>query len=184
MEESTELGIVYLLPQPAADYHLDLWTQIEDKFRLTGNAQPNALAHITVKYHFSAENIEEVERVLETFAGATRQTPWSVKGFNQFVDADNYVIFLDVVATDPVRRAHADLLDRLRSVASMQWGRFDGADLHYHVTVANRGLTVANFEAVWSFVNSRQAPDFDLSFDNLALLKINGDAHMVYKTFR
>jgi 2'-5' RNA ligase len=125
-----------------------------------------------------------VERILEAFAGVTEPSPWSVRGFNQFVDADNYVIFLDVVPSEKARQVHADLLDRLRSIASMQWERFDGPDLHYHVTVANKGLTAANFAAVWSFVNSRQAPDFDLSFDSLTLLKIKGDAHTVYKTFR
>ncbi len=184
MEEATEYGIVYLLPQSAADYHLDLWTRIERRFRLTGNAQPNAPAHITLKYRFSSENIEEVENVLSEFASMTKPSPLTIKGFNQFAGTGSHVIFLDVIPTGAVRRKHAALLDRLRSIPLMQWGYFDGPDLHYHVTIANKGLTAANFPDVWTFVNAQSPPNFDLAFDNLALLKINNDIHTVYKTYR
>jgi hypothetical protein len=91
---------------------------------------------------------------------------------------------MDVVPTKETRMAHTYLLDKLRQVSWMQWGPFDHADLHYHVTLANRGLTRGNFTEVWSFINQQEVPHIDLYFDNLALLKIDGSAHSVYKVYR
>jgi 2'-5' RNA ligase len=184
MAESNEYAIIYLLPEPARSYHLNLWAKVEHAFHLTGMAQPKAPPHFTLKYSFEAMDVAVVEQALEAFCATTRPTPWSIRGYNHFITPGNFVIFLEVVPTPAVRAAHANLLERLRSIPWMRWEQYDGADLHYHATIAHRGLAQANFEDVWAFVNAQPPPDFDLHFDNLALLKINEDIDTVIKTYR
>ena len=184
MELLNEFGIVYLLPDAAAKYHRELRLKIEKEFMLTGSTRLNAPSHITMKYHFNADNIEEVESVLQEFAGSQVKTKWYLRGFKHFANDDSFVIFIDVVPFPETREAHSRFLDALRRLHWMQWGPFDNATLHYHVTLAHKGLTIENFEEVWSFVSQQEPPDFELYFDNLALLKLGDSLASVYKAYR
>jgi 2'-5' RNA ligase len=184
MKASNEYAIIYLLPEPARSYHLELWAKVEDAFGLTGRTQPKAPPHFTLKYAFAAEDLRPVERTVEAFSAVTPPAPWSIRGFNHFITPGNFVIFLEVVPTPAVRAAHADLLKRLRPIPWMRWNLYDDADLHYHATIAHRGLTQANFEDAWAFVNAQSPPAFDLYFDNVALLQINDDIDTVAKTYQ
>lgn len=184
MTQADEYAVIYLLPEPARSYQLDLRLQVENTFGLTGRPQSKTPPHITLKYPFEADDPAEIEQALEEFAASAPPAPWVIRGFNHFTGPDYYVIFMEVFPTPAVRAAHAALLERLRRFPGMQWDQFDGADLHYHATISYSGLTDTNIAAVWSFINSRLAPDFDLYFDNLALLKISDDVNIVYKTFR
>ena len=103
--------------------------------------------------------------------------------FSHFKNDDDYVIFIDVVASEETRKAHARFLDRLREINWVKWGPFDNANLHYHVTLVAQSLTPDNFEAVWSFVNEQEEPNFESFFDNLTLVQINEDSRSVYKTY-
>ena len=183
METASKYAIVYLLPEPAWSYYLDLWSKIERKFRMTGEPRPNIPPHITLKYPFSTADIAEVEHALAAFSRETAPAPWSIRGFSHFTTPD-YVIFLEVIPSPAARAIHADLLECLRPVPGMQWDTYDNADLHFHATLAHRKLTRANFNDVWSFVNAQEPPAFDLSLDMLTLLKIDGPVHTMYKTFR
>lgn len=178
-----EFGIVCVLPEGAGTYHRTLHRKIEEKFNLTGDTELKAPSHITLKYRFQAEAIHEVEQVLQTFSTTQPVTKWSLQGFNYFTNAGNYVIFIDVLPASDVRTAHARLLEDLRRLPWMQWGPFDDANLHYHVTLAHTGLTSENFERVWAFIHQHEVPNFSLSFDNLALLQINEERHTVYKQY-
>lgn len=184
MSQTSEYAIIYLLPEPAWSYFIDLWSKVEDTFRLTGRSQPKTPPHITLKYQFMTADLTEVERALTEFAATTPPTPWAIRGYNRFISADNYVIFLEIIPTPAVRVAHGGLLERLRPIPWMQWDRYDHTDLHYHATVALRGLTDANFAAVWAFINAQPPPDFAPSFDSVALLKIDRDIDTVYKTYQ
>lgn len=184
MEASSEYAIVYLLPEPAWSYYLDLWAKLEREFRLTGDSRPNIPPHITLKYIFSADTVDEVEQALAVFSQETAPAPWSIRGFNHFITPDSYVIFLEVIATTAARAIHSALLACMRPIQGLQWDVYDNADLHFHATLAHRALTRANFNEVWSFVNAQEPPAFDLSLDTLTLLKIDGPVHTVHKTFR
>lgn len=178
-----EYGIVYLLPEAVGEYHERLRLDVEKRFSLTGGTRLNAPSHITMKYRFEAENISEVEGILSDFAKSQTKTSWSLIGFGRFINSDSYVIFVDVAASQAARMAHARLLKRLKELSWMQWGPYDNADLHYHVTIANRGITIENFDAVWDYVNHQPQPHFNLFFDNLALLKIESEIHTVYQQY-
>lgn len=180
----TQFAIIYLLPDAASDEHQLLRSKIEQRFRLTGDSNPKTPSHITLKYPFSAENIEEVETVLQRFSQSQSKTRWSLNGFNHFINEEDLVIFIDVKPSKETREAHARMLASLRQLDWMQWGPFDHPALHYHVTLAHLGLTRDNFARVWSFVSQQSAPKSELFFDNMVLLEIDGDEHSVYREFR
>lgn len=181
MPDAIEYAIIYLLPEPARSYHLDLWTRVENAFGLTSMTQPKAPPHITLKYAFAAEHLDAVERTLAEYGDATAPTPWTLRGFNTFGDT---VIFLEVIPSPAVRAAHAALLKRLHPIPGLRWDQYDNADLHYHATIAHRGLTAVNFADVLAFVHAQPPPDFVLQFDNLALLRINPNLDTIHRIYR
>ncbi|MFO7664887.1 MAG: 2'-5' RNA ligase family protein [Chloroflexota bacterium] len=179
----SQYGIVYLLPPPAAARHQQLFETIEARFGLTGRTRPNAPAHLTLKYCFEVADVKPVIDTLADFAATERPAPWRLEGFAAFSDGDQPTIFIDVRPSAAVRAAHGRLLDRLRAFDWMEWQRYDGPNLHFHATLAHRGLTPKNFDAVWHFVNELEPPRFELVFDNVALLLIENDIHTVYRRF-
>ena len=100
-----EFGIGYLIPNDVSIYHRTLRRKIEDQFNLTGNRELSSPPHITLKYPFQAREIKEVEQVLQNFSATQVKTKWAVKGFNFFQNADNFVIFMDVIPSSATRKA-------------------------------------------------------------------------------
>jgi 2'-5' RNA ligase len=178
-----EIGIICLLPDGIRSYQEDLRQKIATQFRLFDVANPIIPAHITLKYHFPVESLAEIEQVVQEFCLTQSKTSLFLQGFNYFKNDDNYVVFIDVVATPETRNAHSRFLDRLREVNWVQWGPFDNTDLHYHVTLVANGITVENFEKVWAFVNQQNQPNFESYFDNITLIKIAENTGSVYKTY-
>ncbi len=173
-----QYGIITLLPPDAAAYHQALYAAVEERFGLTGRVPSPWPPHVTLKYHFSPDDMAAVEAVLMEFARTEPPVPWAIDGFNSFKDGDVRVIFMEPRPNAAVRAAHARLLERLRAFDWMPWRQYDGPDMDYHATIAHRGLTPQNFDDVWSFVTNHEPPRFDLSLDNVALVEIAGDGEM------
>ena len=169
------------MPDEVRDYHQELRLKLVSQFGLRVNI--NVPAHITIKYPFDVEDTDEIEKVVQEFCDTQVKTEWMLQGFNHFINKDNYVVFIDVVSSAETRIAHSNFLDKLRKISWVQWGQFDTADLHYHVTLATHGLTADNFDAVWSFLDQQEKPNFKVFFDNLALVQIEENSRSVYKTF-
>ncbi len=179
-----EIGIITLLTEAVRTYHRELRQKIANQFGLDGIANPQIPAHITLKYSFPVEDMDAIEEVVQEFSLSQVKTKWVLKGFNYFINAEKRVIFMDVIPSDDTRKAHANLLERLRKIGWVQWGQFDNANMHYHVTLAAIGITPDNFEAVWAFVKQQDEPHFEAFFDNLAIIQGNGDYVKIYKSYR
>jgi 2'-5' RNA ligase len=178
----TKFGIISLMPEDVRSYHQELRLKLVTQFGLRVNL--NVPAHVTVKYPFVVEDADEIEGVVQEFCNSQSKTEWFLQDFNRFINVDNYVVFMDVHSPVETRIAHARFLDRLRKINWVQWGQFDTPDLHYHVTLATRGITADNFESVWSFLCQQEKPNFKASFDNLALVQIDDDSRSIYRTYR
>lgn len=179
-----QIGIICLLPEDVRIYHRELRQMIAEQFHLVGVANPLVPAHITVKYPFPVENPDEIEKAVEEFCVFQSKTRWVLQGFNYFQNTETPVIFIDVIPSEETRKVHGRFLERLRKISWVQWGPFDHADLHYHVTLGAQGLTSENFPSVWSFINQLGNPYFEASFDNLSLVQIDEDSRSVYKICR
>jgi len=177
-----EIGIICLLPEEINNYCQELRLKIATHFSFSVNF--NIPAHITVKYRFPVENIGEIENAVQEFFMSQIKVKWSLQGFSHFVNINDFVVFIDAIAPEETRKAHSSFLDRLREISWVQWGQFDNANLHYHVTLAAQGITGENFESVWSFVNQQEKPNHEVFFDNLALVQIDEDTRSIYKIYR
>ena len=178
-----EIGIICVLPEEIRIYQRDIRQKIATQFGFSEITNSIIPTHITIKYRFPIKNLDEVEKVVQEFSLVQRKTNWSLQSFSYFKNDGDFVIFIDVVASEEACKAHANFLDRLREIGWVKWGEFDNANLHYHVTLVAQNLTSENFEAVWSFVNEQEKPNFESFFDNLTLIQINEDSRSVYKTY-
>ena len=170
-----EIGIICILPEEIRNYQRDIRQKIATRFGFSEITNSIIPTHITIKYRFPIENLDEVEKIVQEFSLAQIKTKWLIQGFSHFKNDDDFVIFIDVVASEETRKAHADFLDRLREIGLVKWGEVDNARLHYHVTLVAQSLISDNFEAVGSFVNDQEKPNLESFFDNLTLLQINKD---------
>jgi 2'-5' RNA ligase len=177
-----KFGIISLMPEEVRNYHHELRLKLVAQFGVSVNL--NVPTHITIKYPFQVEDADEIEKIIQEFCDTQPKTSWLLQGFNRFINTDNHVVFIDVVSPVETRMAHSRFLDQLRKVNWVQWGQFDIPDVHYHVTLATHGLTNENFDAVWSFLVQQEKPNFEIFFDNLALVLIEENLRSVYKTFR
>ncbi|MCD4738298.1 MAG: 2'-5' RNA ligase family protein [Anaerolineae bacterium] len=179
-----KVGIICLLSKEVQKYQRELRQKIAAQFELDGVANPVIPAHITIKYPFPVENLDEIEQAVQEFSIFQSKAKWLLQDFNSFKNGDNYVVFIDVIASEEIRKVHARFLSRLRKINWVQWGQFDNSSLHYHVTLGAQGITSGNFEAIWSFINQQKKPNFKAFFDNISLVRINEYTRYVYKTYR
>jgi 2'-5' RNA ligase len=177
-----EIGIICLLPEDVNNYCQELRLKIAAQFGFKANF--NIPAHITIKYRFPVEEIGEIEKAVQEFCVSQVKVKWSLHDFSHFTNINDFVVFIDAVASEETRKVHSSFLDRLRKIHWVQWGQFDNANLHYHVTLAAQGITAENFKSVWSFVTQQEKPSFEVFFDNLALVQIDEDSRSIYKIYQ
>src|SRR5262249_37320348 len=82
------------LPGPGhAPDHRELVDLVAERFGLTFTQRQALPAHFTLKYHFATSHIEQVETLLEDFAGRHPAAPVTVGGFGHFFED---VVFVEV----------------------------------------------------------------------------------------
>ena len=76
--------IVCLIKDEAKEFQEDLLYRIARQFKLTGAIKRKPPAHITLKYAFETEKIEEVENIMASFCKNQYKTPFKLEGFDFF----------------------------------------------------------------------------------------------------
>ena len=164
----------YLIPclfrsPQIVEYHRELVDEIAERFGLTFTQRQQIPAHFTLKYHFTTEEIEQVEELLEAFGRRHEATFVEVGGFGHFGED---VVFLDVRPSEAARGTLAALTSRLRTLSWMPWSAHDAEHLHPHMTIAERCRP--RFAQVWEFVRTRERR-FTTKFDNITILRKVGE---------
>lgn len=177
-----EISIICLLPSEVNEYCLELRQKIANQFGI--KMKHRIPAHITLKYGFPAEDINEIEKVIDEFCLSHPKTKWELCNFGYFANSEKHVVFIDSIPKEDTRKIHAEFMNNLSKIKWVKWGPFDSAELHYHVTLASKGITASNFDEVWSYLNRLEKPNFEIYFDNLAILRIEKDPPFVYNKFR
>ena len=176
-----EIAIICLLPKEVNKFYLELRQKIAKQFDF--NVNHKVPAHITIKYGFPFEDLGEVERVVQEFCLSQSKTKWELHDFGNFVNPDNRVVFIDAIPSRETRKVHKKFYDDLQKIKWIQWAQYDSVNLHYHITLVSKGITSENYEAVWSFVNQQEKPNFEVYFDNLALFRIENDPPFIYQEY-
>jgi hypothetical protein len=68
-----------------------------------------------------------------------------------------------------------DLMDALHGVKDMTFDEYDAIEGDFHATVAMRALKPFDFNQTWEYLQTQRALDFNMKFDNVAVLKKDGD---------
>ena len=128
-------SIACLLDGPVAEYQQQLIREIADRFDLRFTQQQAIPPHFTLKYAFETDDIGTVERILSQFCAAHAQKAVEVGGFGQFPPD---VAFLKVQLSPAAQSLFEEFLEELRQIPWMPWSPYDGEDLQFHATLAER----------------------------------------------
>ena len=170
--------IFLLIKGEAGVYQQRLLYEIATRFGVSKAVQRRPPAHITMKYSFETEDISVVERCVEEFCSRNSPASFVLSGVECF---GREVIFLDVKESARMRRMYEEFIALLKEKTTISFGEFDGVT-RFHSTVARNDISEV-FDDIWSFV-SDQEPFFELSFDNLAIMKLVNGVWQVHKEYR
>jgi 2'-5' RNA ligase len=157
-----------LLYGPVVEYHRGLVQAVADRFGLGFTRDQGLPSHFTLKYEFETEDVAPVERLVERFCEAYAKTPVTVGGFGEFPPD---VAFLEVHLPPEAREVFGEFVRELRGLPWMPWSPYDGENLRFHATVAER--CGPRLREVREFLREREAT-FPGWFDNITLLVQTG----------
>jgi len=137
-------------------------------------------AHITLQMPFKRSEDSELHLINSLYEFAANQEAFRVElsGFDCFSPR---VIFINLIDPEPIISVHAKLKKVL--IGKMGFKKTDiTQDMHPHVTIATRDLSVKNFKKAWLEFEKRE---FEASFlcKSLFLLKHNGKFWDIYREF-
>lgn len=161
--------IAHLLSGDAKQYHAGLTRALASKYRITP-LHDRIPPHITIKPPFETDEagIQEVERILRSFAHHERPQPLVVNGFGRFGFRTVYMdIYKSVEAVSLVRR----LIHALNTnITWMPAYPLEGNKLHASVA---RFLNRKQFRRIWRELRVLR-PHFESTLDTIVILKKEG----------
>ncbi len=159
--------IIYcLLPKSIQEYHHDLVNKIHENFGLKITKDENLPSHFTLKYWFDTNNIEEVDRLLLDFCNSHKKTKINVSGFGSF---PKHTIFINVELCKQAEQTFSELISKMKSLKWMPWDKYDGENIHFHSTIAEK--CGDSFDDVWKFVQGKER-HFECFLDNINVLEL------------
>ena len=171
--------IALLPPQSIQDYATEIKTYFAQHYgsRHALKSPP----HITVQPPFKwiPQQIDQVERSLQSFA--TSQTPFSIS-LNGFAAFPPRVIYIHVEKTEPLLTLHQALITHLETTLNLVDPKEKSRPYTPHMTVAFRDLTQQNFRAAWQEFHPRSL-FFEFIASELSLLMHDGQRWQIHAKF-
>jgi len=160
--------VAHLVRGEARDYHIELTKDLVDKFDIFPiyNRIP---PHLTLKrwFELSDADMRLLHNILDEYTATHSQSDYKMNRFSNFRED---VLFLDVTPSEKMRKDVLELMDALHTHPSLEFDEYDnGSD--FHATLTMRALKEFDFKAVQSYLNSLEQPNFNMKFDNIAILK-------------
>jgi len=146
-------------------YHRNLVNMAAKKFDLIVTKEENLPTHFTLKYWFEAENINELELLIENFCETRVKTSVKVGGFGSFPPN---VVFINVQLSDEAKEVFFEFISELRKLSWMSWNKWDAENLRFHTSIAED--CDEKYSRVWQFLHGNEKC-FDCWFDNITILK-------------
>ena len=165
--------IVHLIRDEAKEAHETITKELVEKL----DAFPihdRIVPHLTLKRWFELDGagVEEVYRVLDVFAATHMQSDYRLHGLSNFGEG---VIYIDVDPSNEMSQTVSDLMVALHTVKGMSFEEVDTTEQHFHATVAMRALKPFDFKETWDYLLTQKQLDFNLKFDNIAILRKEKD---------
>lgn len=173
-------NIVHLLNGEAEIMHHSVMDDIAEKFDIVPfyKLMPS---HLTLKRGFESDEVDMMDLYerLDTFSTAHTSSEYSLKGWGQF---PGKAIYIDVTASKKMSDTVAALLNSIRNMSGMNFHEYDNGG-EFHASVALSALQPFDFEKVWNYLQTIEQPDFEMKFDNIAILKKPEDVWVVDRIF-
>ena len=152
--------------EPLKSWHWNLVEDIASNFpSLAWTRDQKLSAHFTLKYKFETDKIEELESVLEDFARNYNSAPIRVGGFDHFEDE---TVFVKIDASSKALTVSKYLMKSLEKISWMQWKQYDNANLHFHMTLAEK--CEGSGREVLKFLMGKEKY-FNTQLNNISILK-------------
>lgn len=169
--------IVHLIRGKAQEAHEAITRDLVEKF----DAFPihdRIVPHLTLKRWFELDEsgMASVYAALNDFSQLHKQSEYKLGRFDHFGEG---VIYVDVKSSPEMDAAVRDLMTAMHGIEGMTFDEFDGIEHDFHATVMMRALKPFDYEKAWAYLNSTKGMDFDMKFDNIAVLKKEEDKWVV-----
>ena len=160
--------IVHLVRGEASQVHIGITKDLTEKFD-TFPLHNRISPHLTLKRWFELDEVgmAKIYETLGAFSKAHRQSNYKIQGFGSF---NKDVIYEDIQPSPEMTSSLADLRKRLHEVENLTFDEFDEVD-ELHATVVMGALKPFNFDEIWDYLSKGKYPDFNMKFDNIAVLK-------------
>ena len=165
--------IVSVVKKYAGDFNNNLRRDIFNKFGVKSSKLP---AHFTIKSPFEADNIDDLEILLDDFSKFYSSTPYKIYGYDKF---DNRVIYMKVIMSTRGKNVHDSLIDNLSCLPYITFDSHDGKDKIFHVTVCSKKITNI-FYILWKYISNIPC-DFESDFDNICIYKWQDNTWKLHK---
>ena len=159
--------IVHLIRGEAGEFHGGITRELTEKFG-TYPLYERVPPHITLKRSFEREEkeIDGIYTLIDDCARVHTQSDYHLRGFGHFCGE---TIYIEAVPSREMIVAVTDLQNRVSGL-DIALEQFD-LNQNFHATVAMASHKAFSFDTVWGFLQSVEAPDFSMKFDNIAVLK-------------
>jgi 2'-5' RNA ligase len=156
-------GIACVLGGPVVTYQHEIIREIADRFSGTSLLKPTIPSHFSLKYEFETEDVAPVESLIERFCKTHRATLVEVGGFGEFPPD---VVYINVCLSPEAQLVFREFLRELRQIPWMTWSQYDGEEMTFHATLADR--CGPQLREVREFLHGKEQT-FLCSFSNITL---------------
>ena len=167
--------IVSVVKGPAGNFNNNLRKEVFEKLGAKSSKLP---AHFTIKAPFEADDISDLDKVLQDFAQNHKAKDYKIKGYNHF---DNRVIYMDVHMNKKSKLLHDELIEELEKLPYIHFKNHDYKDKVFHVTISSKKIQKI-YDELWEYVNNIPC-DFDCKFDNVSVFKWEDNTWNLYKEY-
>ena len=139
--------IVSVVKGPAGNFNNNLRKEVFEKLGAKSSKLP---AHFTIKAPFEADDISDLDKVLQDFAQNHKAQDYKIKGYNHF---DNRVIYMDVHMNKKSKLLHDELIEELEKLPYIHFKNHDYKDKVFHVTISSKKIQKI-YDELWEYVNN------------------------------
>ena len=171
--------LVYLIKGKAEKYHQRLVKSVGPKFGENYMIENPLPSHVTLKSTFKKRQMKYLEKVLAKFVKEHKAAEIKIDGFGNF---RRFVSFLKIKFSKEAKKIQKELLKTIKDFKGIEIHEFDKKHKP-HATIAY-GNTSESFNNIWNYLSKLDKPQFNLSLDNITILKKPGKYWKVHKVYK
>jgi len=171
--------IAFIIKGSASKYHQKLVKEVGPKFGERRIVDQKNKSHITLKYSFETDNIEEIENIIKKVVKNHNKQKIVFGGFGNF---KRFVAYWNPELSKDATAIQKDLIKELRK---LKWLEIEGRDSQWkpHSTISF-GFSKKSFVGIWNYLNSLEKKEFIVYLDNITILKKPRKYWKIYKSFK